>query len=400
MDLLSGVPYWPVKNGLLATYPPLEQTVTCDVAIIGGGITGACIAHELAAAGRQVVILDRRDIGTGSTAGSTSLLQYELDTPLGELSVRKGEKAAVRSYRVCAEAIDRIGELAAALPDPCGFRRRESFYGASTARDARDLRVEYELRRRHGFAVQYWDRARVAAASSLPYHAALVSRPAAEIDVHCFTHGLLRAAVRRGARVYDRTAVRRYRVTRTGVVLHTHRGAEVRARRLVIAAGYEAGSFLRQRSISLHSTFALISEPVPAFPGWPGRRLIWETARPYFYLRTTADNRIIVGGGDEPFTDPARRDRLLPEKVRFLRRRFHRYFPQIRLETAYAWAGTFAETEDGLPFIGPHPSFPRTYFALGYGGNGITFSVVAAGLMRDFCAGKSNADAALFRFGR
>src|SRR5207247_2546448 len=109
MDLLSGNPYWPVRNGLIASYPPLERSTNCEVAIIGGGITGACIAHELALAGRSIVVLDRRDIGQGSTAGSTGLLQYELDTPLVELAKRIGEQAAVRCYRLCAEAIGRIG---------------------------------------------------------------------------------------------------------------------------------------------------------------------------------------------------------------------------------------------------------------------------------------------------
>jgi choline dehydrogenase-like flavoprotein len=55
-------------------------------AIIGGGITGAAIAHELTLAGCAVVVLDRRDIGTGSTSGSTSLLQYEIDVSLTDSS--------------------------------------------------------------------------------------------------------------------------------------------------------------------------------------------------------------------------------------------------------------------------------------------------------------------------
>jgi glycine/D-amino acid oxidase-like deaminating enzyme len=168
----------------------------------------------------------------------------------------------------------------------------------------------------------------------------------------------------------------------------------------VVAAGYEADAMLRLPATRLLTTFALISEPLPAFPGWPGRRLLWETARPYCYARTTRDGRIIFGGEDEPFVNPRRRDRALPGKTRSLLRRFRRWFPQIPLEPAYAWAGTFAETRDGLPFIGEHPGFPRTLFALGYGGNGITFSFVAADLIRDLWLGKKNADAALFRFGR
>ena len=109
---------------------------------------------------------------------------------------------------------------------------------------------------------------------------------------------------------------------------------------------------------------------------------------------------MIFGGADEPFVNPRRRARARPGKTRLLLRRFRRYFPEIAVEPAYAWAGTFAETEDGLPFIGQHPAFPRALFALGYGGNGITFSFVAAGIIRDLCLGRKNADAELFRFGR
>jgi glycine/D-amino acid oxidase-like deaminating enzyme len=400
MDLLSGAPFWPIRDGLLATYPPLERSVRCDVAIIGGGISGACVAHELTAAGLDVVVLDRRDIGTGSTAGSTSLLQYELDTPLAALVARMGEPAAARVMHRCVEAVERIGELAAKSPFACGFRRRESLYGASRAGDVAALRTEYELRRRHGFDVRFWDRAAVTARSSLPFAAAIVSQPAAEVDAHCLAHGLLRRAVARGARVHDRTRVRDWRVRGRGVLLRTDRGAEVRAGRLVVAAGYEADSFLRSPATRLLTTFALITEPVTKLPGWPGRRLIWETARPYFYARTTDDNRILMGGEDEPFVNPTRRAAALPAKARALLRHFRRWFPAIAVEPAYRWAGTFATTDDGLPFIGPHRAHPHVFFALGYGGNGITFSVVAAGIIRDLCLGKKNADAALFRFGR
>jgi glycine/D-amino acid oxidase-like deaminating enzyme len=95
-----------------------------------------------------------------------------------------------------------------------------------------------------------------------------------------------------------------------------------------------------------------------------------------------------------------RRDALISEKTRTLKKKFSRLFPDIKLEVAYAWAGTFGETNDGLAYIGVHPRFPRAYFALGYGGNGITFSVIAAEIIRDAILGRKNQDAHLFRFGR
>lgn len=47
MDLRSGHPFWLLKNGILATYPALAADETCDVAIIGGGITGALVSYRL-----------------------------------------------------------------------------------------------------------------------------------------------------------------------------------------------------------------------------------------------------------------------------------------------------------------------------------------------------------------
>src|SRR5688500_4335843 len=96
MELTTGCPFWPVADGVLATYPPLERDVTGDVVVIGGGVTGAFVAHALAEAGVDVVLLDKRDVGMGSTASCTGLLQYEIDTPLHELIERMGQEKAVR----------------------------------------------------------------------------------------------------------------------------------------------------------------------------------------------------------------------------------------------------------------------------------------------------------------
>jgi glycine/D-amino acid oxidase-like deaminating enzyme len=182
--------------------------------------------------------------------------------------------------------------------------------------------------------------------------------------------------------------------------LITSRGAEVRARKLVLATGYEAFAGLGAAPTKLHSTYAVISEPLTSFAGWPEQKLVWETARPYCYLRSTNDGRAIMGGCDEPFLDPVRRDQLLSKKTDLLARRFARWLPEIDFEVAYAWTGTFAETPDGLPYIGEHPAFPGIYFALGYGGNGITFGLIAAEIISDLFLGRTNPDAEIFRLDR
>jgi glycine/D-amino acid oxidase-like deaminating enzyme len=400
MDLRSGTAYWPLKNGLLATYPPLEENQTCDVAILGGGITGALVAHRFVGEGVETVLLDKRDIGTGSTAASTSLLQYEIDTELADLIDRVGKSHAVRAYRLGLEAIDQIAAMVQKIGVDCEFERKDSLYIASRHSHVTKLVREYDCRRRYNFDVEYLDDNDVMAKFGFSAPAAILSKGDAQIDIFRFTHALLGYCRTKGLRAYDRTHVTAIERRNGRARIKTDRGSNVIARRVVFATGYESQQYLRRNAGALHSTFAAVSEPIDPFPAWPGRCLIWETARPYCYLRTTLDDRVIIGGEDVPFATEHRRDGLIRSKTKKLVHRFGELFPEVNFELAYAWAGTFGETKDGLAYIGRSRERPNDYFALGYGGNGITMSVIAARLIVDDYMGRKNPDARIYRFGR
>lgn len=385
---------------MLASYPPLTEDRSCEVVIIGGGITGALVAHFLMEAGVEVLLLDRREVGQGSTSASTALLLYEVDTPLHELMARHGPAAAVRAYEVCREALYKLEQVIAMLPDDCGFEWKQSLYLASEAADVPALEQEYRTRRANGFRLEWLERAEIEARFSFSYPAALLTAEAAQVDAYRLCHRLLARAATRGLNLYDRTEVVRYEHEGNQVILTTDRGCRVTARKVVLATGYETQQYLDLPQIALKSTYALASTPLSAFPGWHERCLIWESARPYVYLRTTADQRALIGGEDEDFTSADARDARMAEKIQRLQQRFRTMFPDIPLEVAYQWTGTFAESPDGLAYIGEHPAFPNGYFALGYGGNGITYSLIAAELLRDHYLGHSNPDARLFRFDR
>jgi len=74
--------------------------------------------------------------------------------------------------------------------------------------------------------------------------------------------------------------------------------------------------------------------------------------------------------------------------------------PLAGLTAEYAWTGAFANTVDGLPYIGPIDDRGDTLVALGYGGNGITFSVIATRLISDHILGRPNGSAGLFLVNR
>jgi glycine/D-amino acid oxidase-like deaminating enzyme len=129
--------------------------------------------------------------------------------------------------------------------------------------------------------------------------------------------------------------------------------------------------------------------------------MVWESARPYLYMRPTEDGRLLIGGEDDAVDIPAKRDARVEKKARILMRRVREMFPALPLQPTFSWAGTFAETEDGLPFFGPHPQYgPRVHFAMAYGGNGITYSMLGAGLLRALIERRKHPLAALFGFKR
>ena len=398
MDLRSGRPFWLLQGDEFAPYPQLDRDKSCDVAILGGGITGALVSYHLAEAGISTVLVDRRQPGRGSTMASTGLLQYELDTSLCELIKLVGKKNAFRSYQLCVGTFDKFERLLTDIGDRCGFERCPSFYLASEPSQARQLKEEFESRREAGIELEFLSEPDIKRRFGFWRPAALFSRDGAQVDPYRLNQRLLQRSMQRGIEIFAQTHVIEYFPAANDVRLITEHGPTITCRRVVFATGYETPQFLDQHIVTLKNTYALASLPIHQ-PIKTEKCLIWETARPYFYLRWGRDNRAMIGGEDEPFAPPEKRDGLIPAKSAALCRRFRETFG-IEIAPESAWAGVFGETKDGLPYIGPHQQFPLGLFALGYGGNGITFSLIAAQIIRDALLGRSNPDAQLFGFDR
>jgi len=401
MDLKSGYPFWSIRNGLMRDFARLEKDIECDVAVIGGGITGALIADELVRHGHDTVVLEEREVGWGSTSASTALLQYEIDTPLVDLAQRYGEDAAAQAYLACAAAIDLLHERAREV-GKVDFRYNDSLYYASRKRDVAALREELAFRAAHGLQVEWIDSPALWRDYGVRSEGAILSRQAARMDPYRMTYQLLARCQRAGAAIYNRCSVVAMEPHARGQVLRTAHGQRVRARHVVVAAGYATQQWLSQCVARNRSSYAMVTDTLSDEEAGALRHtMIWETARPYLYLRGTADGRIIAGGEDDSIDIPARRDARVLDKAAKLCRKITEAMPDLQLSPVFAWGGTFAETTDGLPFFGAHAQHgPNVLFAMAYGGNGITYSMIGAGLLRAAIEGRPHPLAELFGFAR
>jgi glycine/D-amino acid oxidase-like deaminating enzyme len=248
--------------------------------------------------------------------------------------------------------------------------------------------------------VKYLNEKELLSKYNIKRKAALYNNQSAQVDTYKLCQAILNYHRKNsGLKVFSHTDVVKIKSEKNSITATTDKDFSIKANKIVAAPGFESENLLDEKVMQLSSTYVIVSQPMKSIDLWKEKCLIWETARPYLYIRTTADSRIMVGGFDEPFQDPKKRDALMEKKNKDILKRFKKLFPESKIEIDFYWCGTFGGTKDGLPFIGEHKKHPNMYFALGYGGNGITFSVIAAEMIKDMYLDKYKEDN-IFKFDR
>ncbi len=405
---VAGTPFWTASAKVPNQYPYLAEDINCEIAVVGGGITGALCAYKLQQAGVDTVLLDSSLIGFGTTGASSSILQYDVDYDLIKLKELIGQDKAVRAFRACERGLNEIEKTTKDLGSNVGFTRRDSFYYASDDCGAQMIKQEYLQRKHHEFPVEFVDSVKAAEQFSFRVEAGIYAAGmAGEIDPYRFAQALLAEAVSMGMRVFENTSIETVTPDLQGISLLTGTRHTVRAKKMVNATGFEAakesGNITQKRT-----TFCVVTAPVDGFAGWYNRCIIRDNNDPYIYLRTLPDDRILIGGLDSRMIDthgsvcgffsmPV----IVQRKYAYLEQKLISMMTGINNITAeYRFAGLTADTGDGLPYIGGREGFPNVYYDICGGSNGIVFAQLAADIIRDLYLGGDATDMDLFCFGR
>jgi glycine/D-amino acid oxidase-like deaminating enzyme len=395
-DLRTGRSVWEARRAAPVPHRRLARDIETDVLVIGAGITGAMAADVLAAAGFKVAVVDRRGLAKGSTTASTALVQYEVDTPLTKLAPRIGKDNAIRAWRRSRLAVDaiaiRLGEIG--VPN---VERRDTLYLAGNVLDADGLAQEREARLAAGLPCRLVGQGELKARFGIRAQAALMAYGDLTIDPRETTCALLRAACNAGATIYTPVDIVDIDAKNSRVLATTSNGWKIRAKHLIMATGYEFPKQVPQRGHKIASTWAIATAPQPSRL-WPTQCMIWQAADPYLYVRTTPDGRVICGGEDEETFDEEKRDAYIAQKTKTLERKLGQLLPNIDSRAEFARAGSFGQSATGLPTIGPIPRMPNCWAALGYGGNGTTYSRIAADVISGALLGRPDVDADLYGF--
>lgn len=397
-SLRIGTPFWAETPNISAPCLPAPSQRGWDVIIVGTGIGGALLAEALTRKKQRVLLLDRRQPLRGSTLASTAMIQHEIDVPLHRLARQIGAKDAGRAWRRSARAVEDLLALTTELKIDCRMERKQALYLAGDDMGHRAMMMEAEARHQAGIAADYLDAAALQHRFSIDRTGAILSDISASANPAQLAAGLLAVAQARGAEIVSPAEVTDIMEFSDGVALALADGKILSAGAVVFCTGYEFLPAMQSARHRIASTWALVSEAGLKLPDWMDQMLVWEAANPYLYFRTAPGGRIVAGGEDVGdatlYTDAAvmrRKAKAIAEKLRKL--------TGIRIDKpAYVWAAAFGETSDGLPIIGAVPGMNRVQTVMGFGGNGITYAMIAAQVVAATLDGSTDPDADLFAY--
>ena len=362
--------YYVATANDLVDRPELDEQLTADVCVIGGGFTGLSAALNLAEQGMSVVLLEAERIGFGASGRCGGLVGSGQRKDVLEMEAAFGYDRSRQFWRFAEAAKDEIRMRVEKHAIDCDLQQgqllgvhKQGYVGyAQELVDALTERYDYPFCQALSAEET---RAYVATENFLE---GFYDPEAMALHPLNYTLGLARAAAEAGVRIFENSRVTGY--TRDDpAVVRTAKGT-VKVAHVVLACNGYLGD-LESRSagkIMPINNFMIATEPLGeerALEIINGRFGVHDTRFVVNYFRLSEDFRLLYGGGENY------RPGFPADIAKFVQPYMLKMFPQLKgVGVDYAWGGTLSVTVNRLPHVGRHE--PNVWFAQGYSGHGIS----------------------------
>jgi glycine/D-amino acid oxidase-like deaminating enzyme/nitrite reductase/ring-hydroxylating ferredoxin subunit len=357
-----------------------------DVIIVGGGITGITTALLLQKSGKNCLVLEAKNLCFGTSGGTTAHLNTLLDTPYTTISKNFGKDDAKLVAKAAAHALNLIRQNISDYTIQCDFEEATAYLFSANEKQDRELEEIYNATEEVGLAVRFSEKI----PATMPFVRAIEVANQGKFHPVKYVHALAREFERLGGTIKQYCRVNNIHEESDRIKVDTETGT-FRAKSLVYATHIPPGINLVHLRCSPYRSYAMaVKLNDNNYPDG----LIYDMENPYYYYRSQIiDNQkyLIAGGKDHKTAQQENTENCL----RLLEAHVRKYYDVA--EVTYQWSSQYYEPVDGLPYIGHLPGHTENvYVATGFGGNGMTYSHVAAQLLHDAILNIDSAYKSLF----
>jgi glycine/D-amino acid oxidase-like deaminating enzyme/nitrite reductase/ring-hydroxylating ferredoxin subunit len=351
-----------------------------DVIIVGGGITGITTGYLLQKSGKRCLILEAHTLGFGTTGGTTAHINTLLDTPYTTIIKNFGVNDARLVAEAAREAIAFIKSMVNTHSIDCGFEEVPAFLFAQDKKQTDELDEIYRACDEVGLTIGFAPAIPV----PIPFKKAVAVGTQAKFHPLRYIYALAKQFEQLGGTILQHTTVLDTTQADHQVMVKTA-SEQFTCNALVYATHIPPGvNLLHLRCVPWRSYAMAVTLTDHAYP----EGLTYDMYDPYHYYRSqTIDGTtyLIVGGEDHK----TGHDENTEQCFRQLENHIRKHFSVSSIP--YSWSSQYFEPVDGLPYIGHLPGGSENiYVATGYGGNGMTYSTVAAHILKDLITGNEN----------
>jgi glycine/D-amino acid oxidase-like deaminating enzyme len=383
MNALKEKTIW--KEGLeKKDYPQLVGKREADVVIVGAGMAGIISAYLLTRAGKRVIVLEQKEVGSGATHYTTAFLTQIIDTDLSDLVEMFGTKNAKLILKSHQEAIDLIEEIAQREAISCDFLRCSDFNFTLEEKEVETLQEEFDYMKKLGVGAEFINQAETKNILGFDAYGAIEVKNQAKFQPMKFLYALAERVIETGGEIFEHSEV---------TDITPGERVEVQTKEGTVSASYALVTTYEPFNKPLRLYFKkafytsyVLTAHIPK--NSLGEAIYEDTDNPYHYIRVDKgepEDTVIIGGEDHRSDIP-----VDPEKnFAALREYADMFLKNIPHTYERKWKGPILEPVDGLAYIGPLDQ-KNILYAMAFSGNGMTYSGITAQVVRDYILKNKN----------
>ncbi|UWU14758.1 FAD-binding oxidoreductase [Rhizobium sullae] len=391
--IAPGVSWYQATVGERPTYPELDGSKTCDVAIVGGGYTGLQAAYNLANAGVSVTLIDACRFGDGASGRNGGQLGTGQRSWPEELEEKIGYERSKALFDLAEASKKHLLDFASEhqidiefMPGQMNVSHKERYkrYYYENAEIAA-LRYDYPH-------LRFMDREETQERlGSKRYYCGVRDTGTGHIHPLKLLIGLARVAANAGAQIFEMTKATAIRQGSGKVTIETPKGTITAGRALIACNGY-IGNLepVTASHVMPIRSFIGATVPLDKYPAvLPGGEAVADSRFVVRYFRKSKDGRLLFGGREAYTADNPR------EISEHIRRQIAEIYPDLKdIKITHAWGGSVGITMPRQPFV--REVMPGVTSIGGYSGHGVMLSNYCGKLYAETVLGKS-ADLELFK---